>query len=47
VRILALLGLVGIWHAASLLHGSTFVTAGFTLGAVGLAAWAIAVLRDE
>jgi hypothetical protein len=47
VRLLALLGLVGIWHAASLLHGSIFVTATFTLGAAVLAVWAIAVLRDE
>ena len=47
VRLVALMGLVGIWHAASLLHGSTFVTAAFTVGAAGLAAWAIAVLRDE
>jgi hypothetical protein len=47
VRLIALLGLVGIWHAASLLHGSTFVTAAFTIGAAGLAVWAIAVLRDE
>jgi hypothetical protein len=46
VRIVALLGLVGIWHAASLLHGSTFVTASFTLGALVLGLWAIAVLRD-
>jgi hypothetical protein len=47
VRIVALLGLVGIWHAASLLHGSTFVTASFTLGALALGVWAITVLRDE
>jgi hypothetical protein len=47
VRILALLGLVGIWQTASLLNGSTFVTAAFTLGAAVLAVWAIAVLRDE
>jgi hypothetical protein len=47
VRIVALLGLVGIWHAASLLHGSTFVTASFTAGAAALGFWAIAVLRDE
>jgi hypothetical protein len=47
VRLVALLGLVGIWHAASLLRGSLLVTAGFTLGAVVLAVWAIATLRDE
>jgi hypothetical protein len=47
VRLVALLGLVGIWHAASLLHGSTFVTASFTLGALVLGLWAITVLRDE
>jgi hypothetical protein len=46
VRILALPGLVGIWHTASLLHGSTVVTAAFTLGAAVLAVWALAVLRD-
>jgi hypothetical protein len=47
VRIVALLGLVGIWHAASLLRGSTFVTASFTLGALVLGLWAITVLRNE
>jgi hypothetical protein len=47
VRIVALAGLVGIWHAASLLHGSTFVTASFTLGALVLGLWAITVLRNE
>jgi hypothetical protein len=47
VRLLALLGLVGIWHAASLLEGSTFVTASFTLGALVLGLWAVAVLREE
>jgi hypothetical protein len=47
VRLVGLLGLVGIWHAASLLHGSTVVTAAFTLGALALGLWAITVLRDE
>jgi hypothetical protein len=47
VRIVGLLGLVGIWHAASLLEGSTLVTASFTLGALVLGLWAIAVLREE
>jgi hypothetical protein len=46
VRLVALVGLVGIWHAASLLDGSTLVTGAFTLGAVVLALWAIATLRD-
>jgi hypothetical protein len=47
VRIAALLGLVGIWQTASLLHGSTFVTAAFTLGAAALGLWAVTALRDE
>jgi hypothetical protein len=47
VRLVALLGLVGIWQTASLLHGSTVVTGAFTLGAAVLAFWAIATLRDE
>jgi hypothetical protein len=47
VRLVALLGLVGIWHAASLLHGSTFVTAAFTVGAAVLGAWALTVLHEE
>jgi hypothetical protein len=47
VRLVALLGLVGIWHAASLLHGSTLVTASFTVGAFALGLWAITVLRNE
>jgi hypothetical protein len=47
VRALALLGLPGIWQTASLLHGSTVVTALFTLGATLLGLWAIAVLREE
>jgi hypothetical protein len=47
VRLLASLGLVGIWQTASLLHGPPLVTAALTLGAAALAAWAIAVLRDE
>jgi hypothetical protein len=47
VRILALLGIVGIWQTASLLHGSIFVTAAFTVGAAALGVWAIGVLRDE
>jgi hypothetical protein len=47
VRLLALLGLVGIWQTASLLRGPFVVTAAFTLGVVALAAWALAVLHDE
>jgi hypothetical protein len=47
VRLVALLGLVGIWQTASLLRGSTLVTGAFTLGAAVLAFWAIAALRDE
>jgi hypothetical protein len=46
MRLVGLLGLVGIWHAASLLHGPTIVTAAFTLGALALGLWAITVLRD-
>jgi hypothetical protein len=47
VRVVAVLGLVGIWQAASLLHGSLLVTALLTLGAAALGAWAIAVLREQ
>jgi hypothetical protein len=47
VRIAALLGLAGIWHAASLLHGSIFVTAAFTLGAAAIGVWAVTALRDR
>ena len=46
VRLLASLGLVGIWHAAAGLGGPLAVTAAFTLGAAALGAWAIAVLRE-
>jgi len=47
VLIVALVGLVGIWQTASLLHGSLLVTAAFTLGAAALGLWAVTVLRDE
>jgi hypothetical protein len=47
VLIVALVGLVGIWQTASLLHGSLLVTAAFTLGAAALGLWALTVLRDE
>jgi hypothetical protein len=46
VRVLAVLGLLGIWEAASLLHGSLLVTALLTLGAAALGAWAVSVLRE-
>jgi len=46
VRLLGVLALVGVWNAASALHGSLAVTLLLTLGAVALAAWAIAVLRE-
>jgi len=46
VRLLGVLALVGVWNAASALHGSLVVTLLLTLGAVALAAWAIAVLRE-
>jgi len=46
VRVLTVLGLVGLWQAASLLHGSLLVTALLTIGAAALGAWAIAVLRE-
>jgi hypothetical protein len=47
VRALGVLGLVGIWHAASLLHGPPFVTVLLTLGAAALGAWAIVALRSQ
>ncbi|HZS23978.1 MAG TPA: hypothetical protein VFA30_03220 [Gaiellaceae bacterium] len=47
MRLLAVLALVGLWHAASLLHGSLLVTALFTAGAAALGVWAIAVLRER
>jgi hypothetical protein len=46
VRFIAVLGVVGIWQTASLLHGSAAVTALLTLGGVALGAWAIRVLRE-
>jgi hypothetical protein len=46
VRLVGALALVGIWQAASLLHGSVVVTAACTLGAAALGAWALAVLRE-
>jgi hypothetical protein len=47
VRLLAALGLIGIWQAAASLGGPLPVTAAFTLGAAALGAWAIAALRQE
>jgi len=46
VRLLSLLGLVGLWSAASSLGGSFVVTALFTAGAVALGLWALAALRE-
>jgi hypothetical protein len=46
VRLLAALGLIGIWEAAASLGGPLPVTAAFTLGAAVLGAWAIAVLHE-
>jgi hypothetical protein len=47
VRLLGLVGLVGIWQATdALLRPSVLVTALLTLGAALLGAWAIAVLRE-
>jgi hypothetical protein len=47
VRLLAVLGIVGIWHAAGALRGPLPVTVLVTLGAAALAAWAVAVLRER
>jgi len=46
VRLLGVLALVGVWNAASALHGSLVVTLLLTVGSVALGAWAIAVLRE-
>jgi len=47
VRVVMLLGLLGIWEAASsLLAAPLAVTALVTLGAAALGAWALAVLRE-
>jgi hypothetical protein len=47
VRLLAAVGLVGIWQAAASLGGPLIVTALFTAAAAALGAWALAVLREE
>ncbi|HEX6789444.1 MAG TPA: hypothetical protein VF091_09405 [Gaiellaceae bacterium] len=44
--LLGVLALVGLWSAASALHGSLVVTFLLTLGAAALATWAIVVLRE-
>jgi hypothetical protein len=46
LRLLALVGVVGLWQAAASLGGPLLVTAVFTLGGAALGAWAIVVLRD-
>jgi hypothetical protein len=46
VRLLAAMGLIGIWNAAASLGGPLVLTASCTLGATALGAWAIAVLRE-
>jgi GTPase involved in cell partitioning and DNA repair len=46
MRLLAAMGLIGIWNAAASLGGPLVLTASYTLGAVALGAWAIAVLRE-
>jgi hypothetical protein len=46
VRLLVLPGGCDIWLAASALGGSPVVTALFTAGALALALWAFAVLRE-
>jgi hypothetical protein len=43
---MAALGLIGIWQAAASLGGPLPVTVAFTLGAVAVGVWAIAVLRE-
>jgi hypothetical protein len=46
VRLLAALGLIGIWQAAASLGGPLPLTAALTLGSAALGAWALAVLRE-
>jgi hypothetical protein len=46
MRLLTAMGLIGIWNAADSLGGPLVLTASYTLGAVALGAWAIAVLRE-
>lgn len=46
VRLLSLLGLAGLWSAASALGGPLVVTALFTAGAAALGIWALATLRQ-
>lgn len=44
---IAVLGVLGIWQAASLLHGSLLDTGLLTAGAAALGLWALAVLREQ
>jgi hypothetical protein len=46
VRVLAALGLLGLWQAAAALGGPLAVTALCTAAAAAAGAWAIAVLRE-
>jgi len=46
VRLLAALGLLGLWQAAAALGEPLVVTALCTVGAAVVGAWAIAVLRE-
>jgi hypothetical protein len=47
VRLVALLGIVGIWQAAASLGAPPGVTALFTIGGALLGLWALAVLREQ
>jgi hypothetical protein len=47
VRLLSLLGLVGLWSAAASLGGPLIVTFLFTAGAALLGIWAVAALRER
>jgi hypothetical protein len=47
VRVLAALGLLGLWQAAAMLGGPLVVTALCTLGGAALGVWAIGVLRER
>ena len=46
VRLLSLVGVVGLWQAAASLGAPLLVTALLTAGAAALGVWALAVLRD-
>jgi hypothetical protein len=47
VRLLALVGLVGIWQAAASLGAPPLATAACTAGAALLGAWALVALREQ